>query len=304
MSIVKNHAGRLVAGSLAVLICIAPLSVRAEDTTDDIVQTVRDLEGRLDARIGIAVMDTQSNQNWHYRGDERFPMTSTFKALACAAILSRVDEGKENLERKVVFAKSDLVTYSPVTEKHVGAPGMTIGALCDATMSLSDNTAGNLIMDALGGPDGVTAFLRDIGDNTTRLDRREPELNEAVPGDLRDTTTPDAIARTLRDLVLGDVLSDPSRQHLKSWLVGNKVGGPLIRAGMPDDWVIGDRTGAGGYGSRGNIGIIWPTGRKPLVVAVYITQTDASFDARNAAIAEIGNAIATAVAVKTNKEPL
>lgn len=298
MSILNKFASSLVAGSFVFMICTVPFSVRAQDTDDQIFQTLRTLEKRLDARIGLAVMDSETGRNWNYRSDERFPMTSTFKALACAAILYRVDQQQENLSRKVVFSNRDLVTYSPVTEKYSGEPGMTIGALCDATMSLSDNTAGNLILDALGGPDGVTTFLRGMGDEITRLDRREPNLNEGIPGDVRDTTTPAAIAQDLHGLVLGSVLSEKSRKQLKDWLVGNQVGGPLIRSGMPETWIIGDRTGAGGYGSRANIGVVWPTGQKPVVVAIYITETTASFDARNAAIAEIGGAIADSVTAK------
>lgn len=295
MSILPMPAKAIFAGCCVFALCVGPVQAETKEKDDHIVQTVQDLENRLDARIGLAVLDSETGRAWNYRSNERFPMTSTFKALACAAILSRVDQGQETLSRRIVFSADDLVTYSPVTEKYVGEPGMTIDALCDATMSLSDNTAANLILDALGGPNEVTAFLRGIGDEKTRLDRREPDLNEAVPGDVRDTTTPLAIAKDLRELVLADVLSDKSRARLKDWLVGNQVGGPLIRAGMPETWVIGDRTGAGGYGSRANIGVIWPSGQKPVVVAIYITETDASFDTRNAAIAEIGHAIASAV---------
>ncbi|MCC9624093.1 class A beta-lactamase [Thalassospira sp. MA62] len=293
----RSGPARAVLACCAVLsLCGVSLSATAQNANDPIGATVQSLEDRLDARIGLAVIDTQTGRTWNHRSKERFPMTSTFKALACAAILQRVDHGQEDLSRRVVFTKDDLVAYSPVTEKHVGKPGMTIGALCDATMSLSDNTAGNLVLDALGGPDAVTAFLRDIGDDVSRLDRWEPDLNEATPGDARDTTTPADMAADLQKLVLGDVLSDTSRTRLTDWLVGNEVGGPLIRAGMPKSWVIGDRTGAGGYGSRANVGVVWPAGQNPVVVAIYITQTDADFETRSNAIAEIGHAIAKAIA--------
>src|SRR5690606_1807749 len=148
--------------------------------------------------------------------------------------------------------------------------------------------AANKVLEVIGGPESVTAFMRSIGDNTTRLDRWETDLNTATPGDPRDTTTPSAIALSLRELIFGEALSQSSREQLIKWLLGNEVGGPLLRAGIPQDWGIGDRTGAGGYGSRGVVAVMWPPERDPLVVAIYITQTEASMELRNEAIAAIG----------------
>ena len=168
---------------------------------------------------------------------------------------------------------------------------MTLFELCDATMTTSDNTAANLVLQALGGPSAVTTFVRGMGDATTRLDRFETELNEASPGDARDTTTPNAMLGTLEKLVLGDVLSDDARQQLEAWMKGNTVADGLFRAAMPFDWVIADRTGAGGYGSRAITAIIWPPEQAPTVVVFYITDTEASFEARNAAIASLGEVV-------------
>ena len=221
-------------------------------------------------------------------------MDSTFKVLACATLLARSDAGDEDRNRRVPIAHADLVVYSPETEAWVGQE-ITLEALCSATMRTSDNTAANKVLEALGGPEAVTTFLRSIGDEVTRLDRREPDLNEAAPGDPRDTTSPAAMANSLQDLVLGEALSPTSRETLTEWLVGNEVGGPLLRAGIPEDWLIGDRTGAGGHGSRGVAAVIWPPGQAPMVAVIYITQTEASMDLRNEAIATIGRALAETV---------
>ncbi|KZB62292.1 class A beta-lactamase [Thalassospira lucentensis] len=268
-----------------------PMAASANDRLTDAIHAV---ETRLDARVGVSILNVENGREWQYRADERFPLTSTFKLLACAAILHKVDLGTETLDRRIIYGVEDLVTYSPTTEKHVDS-GMTIGELCEATLHLSDNTAANLILDALGGPDELTAYLRDIDDDVTRLDRIEPDLNTAKPGDPRDTTTPDAMRASLAYLLLGDALSADSRQLLEDWLTGNQVSGPLLRAGLPDDWKIADRTGAGGFGSRAIVAVIWPPEQKPVIVAIYITQTSASMDERNAAIADLGQEIAAAI---------
>jgi beta-lactamase class A len=249
------------------------------------------VEQRLGARVGVSVLDTATGHRLAHRADERFPLNSTFKAFAAAALLSRVDAGQERLDRRVVFGARDLVDYSPATEGRTGEPGMTLEALCVAITRLSDNTAANLILDALGGPEGVTRFMRGIGDATTRLDRRETALNEGRPGDPRDTSTPEAAAASLHTLLFGPVLSPASRARLEGWMEGNAVADVLFRARLPAGWRIADRTGAGGFGSRSIIAAIWPPGRAPVVAAVYLTGTAATMAARNEAIAEIGEAL-------------
>jgi beta-lactamase class A len=258
---------------------------------DGLIDTVKQIEKSLGARIGVAVYDEGSGRNWQYHADDRFPMVSTFKTLACATLLSRVDASQEKLDRVMTFEESTLVTYSPVTKTRVGSAGMSLSELCEATMFMSDNSAANLILEAIGGPEALTEFVRSRGDQMTRLDRWEPDLNEATPGDIRDTTTPEAMAQTLKRLVLGDALSPQSRQRLASWLKGNKVGDALLRAGVPSNWIVADRTGAGGHGTRAIAAIMWPPEREPIIATVYITETDATFGARNAAIARIGEAI-------------
>ncbi|MGM0832893.1 MAG: class A beta-lactamase [Pseudomonadota bacterium] len=275
--------------ALSTCLLLASASVMAHE--DSITAELGRIEHALDARIGFAAHHLATGQRWEVNADERFAMSSTFKTLACGALLAQVDEGQLALDTEVSFEESELVTYSPVTEQYAGHQPMTLFELCDATMTTSDNTAANLVLQALGGPESITAFARSMDDPVTRLDRFETELNEATPGDERDTTTPNAMLATLEKLVLGEVLSGESRQQLEDWMKGNTVADSLFRAAMPFDWVIADRTGAGGYGSRSITAIIWPPQQVPMVVVFYITETEASFEARNAAIASLGEVI-------------
>jgi beta-lactamase class A len=250
------------------------------------------LEARHGGRLGVAVLDTGNGERLAHRAGERFPLTSTFKFLAAGHVLARVDRGEERLDRVVAYAKDDLVTYSPVTGQHAA---MSIGALCDAAVTLSDNTAGNLLLDSFGGPAGLTAWLRGLGDAVTRLDRRETALNEARPGDARDTTTPEAMLGLMQALLLGEALTAPSRAQLAAWLIGCRTGDRRLRAGVPADWRVGDKTGSGEQGTANDIGILWPPGRTPILVAAYSTGTTAPEEARSAVLAEVGR-IATGLA--------
>lgn len=271
---------------LAVFPSIAPA-----DDDNSLIKTVERIADELGARVGFSAYDVESDQHWEYHADQRFAMSSTFKTLACAALLQRVDAGQENLDRKVSFSESDLVTYSPVTEKYAGGQALTLSDLCEAALTMSDNTAANLILRVLGGPAQVTSFARGLGDGVTRLDRWETELNEAAPSDQRDTTTPNAMVKNLQSLLLGDALSVKSRDQLRDWLERNQVADGLFRAVVPEGWIVADRTGAGGFGSRSITAIIWPPERQPIIVALYLTETEASFSKRNDAIAEIGKAL-------------
>ncbi|MBB4003138.1 class A beta-lactamase [Aurantimonas endophytica] len=262
---------------------------------DAFARRLAEIEDGLTARLGVAVLDTETGRRWTRRGNERFPMCSTFKAIASGAVLARVDAGEEDLGRRIVFAKSDLVPYSPGTETRVGGEGMTLAELCEAAVTLSDNTAANLILESLGGPSAITAFARSLGDAETRLDRIEPELNEATPGDPRDTTTPDAMVTSLAALTLGGSLSAASTRQFTDWMLANKTGDTRLRAGVPRDWRVGDKTGTGAYGTANDIAILYPPNRKPMIVSVYITETEATIDDRNAAIAAVGQAVAEAL---------
>ena len=172
-------------------------AVKTKGTTIDFANRIAAVEARTGGRIGVAALDTGSDKRFDYRSEERFPMCSTFKFLAAAAVLKRVNEGKENLERFIPYGSKDILEYAPVTKVHLKDGGMTLGALCAAAIEQSDNTAGNLLLDAIGGPSGLTNFALKLGDNVTRLDREEPELNSAIPGDERDTTTPAAMCSNM-----------------------------------------------------------------------------------------------------------
>lgn len=259
-----------------------------------LIQAAQQAESSLQARVGLAVLDTADGQRWQYRADERFPMASTSKALICAALLAR---GQGAMKTAWLVQQEAIQSYSPTTEKMVGEY-VPAAQLCAITMRNSDNTAANGVLEMLGGPAAVTSFVRTVGDSVTRLDRNEPTLNEARPGDPRDTTTPQAMVQTLQNLVLGDALEPHARERLIAWLRNNEVGGPLLRAGVPEDWTMADRTGAGGFGTRGVVAVIWPPKRAPLIAAVYVTETEASMEDSNTAIAMIGKAIAVSVAQK------
>ncbi len=270
------------------------IGVVAPAAADIVEETAAEVEAELGGRVGVLLQQSGETPAAGYRADERFPMTSTFKALACGAALSRSDAGEQDLGAIIKYGPGDLVTYSPVTEKHVGV-GMTLGDLCHATITLSDNTAGNLVLDSVGGPSGFTAFMREIGDEVTRLDRWEPDLNEALPGDARDTTTPRAVVTTLDRLLLGDVLSQASRTQLEEWMIADQVADKLIRASLPEGWIIGDKTGAGERGSRSIISIIRPPQGKPWLAGIYLTGSGADMDERNKAVATVGAAIVRAI---------
>ena len=260
--------------------------------TTRLEEELKRLEALSGGRLGVALLDGSGNGARDWRGNERFPMCSTFKALASAALLHRVDAGQEKLDRRVTYARADLVPYSPTTEKHVGS-GLTLAEICEAAVTLSDNTAGNLLLANIGGPAGLTAFARGLGDNATRLDRTEPTLNEALPGDPRDTTSPNAMATTLSKLVLGTALSPASRAQLATWMVATKTGNDRLRAGLPESWRVGDKTGTGERGTANDIAVIWPTGRAPMVMTVYLTGASGTAATKNAVIADVARAVVT-----------
>lgn len=262
-------------------------------------QRLAQIEAESGGRLGVSILDTTSGLHTGLRTDERFSMCSTFKLLTAGFVLMRVDHGQETLERRVVFSKGDLERYSPATSRHTreltGEAGMSVADLCKAAITLSDNTAANLLLASFGGPAALTAFARSIGDGVTRLDRNEPTLNEATPGDPRDTTTPNAMLGDLRELLLGERLSAPSRAQLLAWLAANQTGGERIRAKLPKDWGVGDKTGSGDHGTANDVAILWPPGRGPILVTVYLTETSGDAARCNAAIADVGEVVVASV---------
>ncbi|MFD7115916.1 class A beta-lactamase [Streptomyces sp. NPDC056652] len=254
---------------------------------------LKELERTFDARLGVYAIDTGTGREVAYRDGERFPYASTFKALAAGAVLRKYSLG--GMDRVIRYSKDDLVANSPVTEQHVET-GMSLKELCDATVRYSDNTAANLLFDELGGPKGLQAVLRGIGDDVTLMERREPELSRWVPGDTRDTSTPRALAGDLRAFVLGDVLGKGERAQLTEWLRTNTTGDELIRAGVPKGWVVGDKTGSGSYhGARNDIAVVWPPDSAPIVMAIMSNRPgkDARYD--NKLIAEATSVVVGAL---------
>lgn len=276
------------------LICLATFMLFSMDSSagtvaqENLTAFLRQQETQLDARIGMSVVNASGKPLVGYRQNERFPLTSTFKVLACAALLDHMHHHNGSMEERVTIQPEALLEYAPVTKNYLAPSTITLDELCAAAVSYSDNTAANLILSRLGGPDAVTRFMRATGDTVTRLDRNEPTLNEAIPGDKRDTSTPEKMASGLYNILSTPVLAPEERRKLDTWMREDKVADKLLRASLPQGWDIGDKTGAGGYGSRAIIAAVYPKGQPPFYVAIYITQTKATMKASDATIAAIG----------------
>jgi beta-lactamase class A len=264
-------------------------SAHAMDADARLQEVVSTIEENLDARVGIVVRDSGSDWQWAHREDERFMLNSTFKSALCGAVLQRAETGELALTETLAIEASDILDYAPVAETHVGG-SMTIGELCLATLDMSDNTAANLLIERLGGPQEVTAFMRSLGDNVTRLDRLEPEMNTFAEGDPRDTTTPAAMAASWETMLLGAGLSPASQAQLIEWMSIGGVTGALLRASTPEDWLVADKSGSGNR-TRNLVAMVTPPDEAPYMVSIYLSDTTADFQARNAAVMKIGAAI-------------
>lgn len=250
------------------------------------------LEAKNGGRLGVLALDTASGHRLGYHADERFAMCSTHKFITVAAILKMVDRGTIKLSEQIHYNQADILSYAPITSQHLKAGFMTVGALCQAAIEWSDNTAANLLLALVGGPSGWTHFVRSIGDNVSRLDRNEPTLNTAIPGDPRDTTTPTAMARDLDTILLGHVLSSSSRRLLTDWMLDNQITNNLLRAGVPKGWRVADKSGSGDHGTRNDIGLILPPSpRPPIIACVYYTDSPQPAPLRDALIAKTGQII-------------
>ena len=253
----------------------APTSAVANEQHDRLLE----LERKFDARLGVYALATGTGATIAYRADERFAFCSTFKALAAAAVLHR--NPLSHLDTVIRYTEDDLMKSSAITGKHV-ATGMTIRELCDAAVRYSDGTAGNLLLRDLGGPAELTAYARSLGDTVTRMDRIEPAIVEATPGDPRDTSSPQAFGASYHKIVLGDVLSADKRLFLRDLLERNATGAGAqrIRAGVPQGWTVADKTGTGDYGTVNDIGVVWPPNSEPLVIAIMSSKAtkDAEYD--------------------------
>ena len=270
-------------------------STRSRKATDHVLNTreLAALEARTGGRLGLHMLDTGTGFEAGWRSQERFAMCSTFKTLLVAHVLHEAQNGRLDLGRKYVYQQSDVVSWSPVSEKYAGAgAGMTLQQLCEAAVVVSDNTAANLLLNASGGPAGLTSWMRELGDSLTRLDRNEPDLNTAIAGDERDTTTPAAMSRTMQKLLLGNVLSDAGRAVLQQWLLASRTGDKRLRAGMPKDWKIGGKTGSGDNGTANDTLQIWPKpDAAPLLVTAFFTRNTLEPAQRDEVLAKAGQIV-------------
>ena len=270
-------------------------STRSRHATDHVLNTreLAALEARTGGRLGLHMLDTGTGFEAGWRSQERFAMCSTFKTLLVAHVLHEAQNGRLDLGRKYVYQQSEVVSWSPVSEKYAGADaGMTLQQLCEAAVVVSDNTAANLLLNASGGPAGLTSWMRELGDSLTRLDRNEPDLNTAIAGDERDTTTPAAMSRTMQKLLLGNVLSDAGRAVLQQWLLASRTGDKRLRAGMPKDWKIGGKTGSGDNGTANDTLLIWPKpDAAPLLVTAFFTRNTLEPAQRDEVLAKAGQIV-------------
>lgn len=281
-----------VATGLALGLYMATASL-AETPVEALSENVARIEEQLGARVGLSLMETGTGWSWSHREDELFLMNSTVKVPVCGAILARWDAGTLSLSEALPVRKVDLVPYAPVTETRVGGT-MTLDELCLAAIDMSDNVAANLLIGHLSEPEAVTQFFRSVGDITSRLDRLEPELNDFTPGDERDTTSPAAMSETLRTLLLSDVLSPQARGQLAEWMRHGGVTGALLRAEAEDDWLILDKSGSGNH-TRNLVAVIQPEGEAPWIATMFVSDTDAEFEARNEALKDLSRAVVAVV---------
>lgn len=284
-----TDAGHMNAPSTSVVATSAPPS-----PTDpvELSERLNQLETQVGGRLGVYAFQPGSARVLAHREHERFAMCSTFKWALAAAILKLVDDAALSLEQMIEFGDSDLLDYAPATRKQVGAGKMTVAELAQAAVTLSDNTAANLLLVQLGGPPALTAFFRTLGDDVTRLDRNEPMLNTNLPGDPRDTTTANAMARSLKAALIGETLSSTSRQQLCSWLMETQTGRTRLRAGFPPGLKAGDKTGTGEHGANNDVAVLWPASGAPIFVASYLSENTTTVEDANHIHAQIGRLVA------------
>ena len=275
-------------------ICLRGKRAAAKAGVADLEKRFASIEAKTGGRLGVAMHDTGSGLKAARRGDEGFPMCSTFNLLAVAAVLNRVDKGEETLSREIPVPKDAILEHAPVTEKHVGGV-ISLSDLCAAAMVWSDNTAANLILESLGGPKAATDFVRSLGDDVTRIDRMEPDANAFGPGEVKDTTTPNAMLGNLNTLFLGEALSPLSRDRLTEWFVASETGKDRLRAGLPETWRVGDRSGTGPHGTSNDVAVAWPATGDHILIAAYLTGAKGDAEARDAALADVGKAVASLV---------
>ena len=244
----------------------------AVDVSAAVAADLAALEGEFDARVGISVVDTETGATASHRADERFGYASSMKALAAAQFLHDVPSDQRDEVVTWTAADVEAAGYSPVTSEHV-ADGLTLAQLAEAAVRTSDNTALNVVLDRVGGPAGLDRGLEGVGDTTTEVVNREPDLNTIEPGSTDDTSTPAAFTADLVALLDGRWLDDPDRDLLLDWMSDNATGDSLVRAGAPEGWVVADKSGGAG-GIRNDVAVVTPPGRAPIVITVLTARND------------------------------
>jgi beta-lactamase class A len=233
------------------------------------IGALADYERDSGGHIGVYAKNLRTSMEISWRAHERFVMCSSFKASLAACVLASVDRGQAHMDESLDYGPADLMEWAPAAKQNVEKGAMSVADMCAAAVELSDNTCANALLARFGGPSALTAYWRSIGDTESRLDHNEPELNRTPPGDPHDTTTPAAMAGNLRKLILGNALSPASREHLTGWMLGCKTGDNRLRAGLPKDWRVGDKTGNNGKDAFGDIAVTWSTRGAPVVICAY-----------------------------------
>ena len=254
--------------------------------------SLAEIELRVGGRVGVFALDTGTGRSLANRPDERFALCSTFKWVLAAAILAQTDRGRMSLSDRIAYGPDDLIDHAPITKANIAKGSMTLAALAAAAVTDSDNTAANLLLEKVGGPAAFTDFVRSLGDSVTRLDRNEPALNSNEAGDARDTTSPRAMVGLVNTLLCGQALAPNSRDLLLGWLRACRTGGDRLRAGLPRDWVVGDKTGSGRRGAVNDVAIAFPPHRAPILIAAYLSGSPARLPALAAAHADVGRWVA------------
>jgi beta-lactamase class A len=286
------------AGALVVSPFCAPL-LAAQDANAQANEQLAELERSSGGRLGVAAA-AAGGFALSYRSQEPFPMCSTFKFLLAAAFLKQSETQPALLAQALRYSKKDLIANSPVSQARLAAgqaaASLTVAELCAATIQVSDNTAANLLLNRLGGPQKFNAYLRSLGDQVSRLDRIEPQMSTAIPGDSRDTSSPLAMANNLQTLLLGSALAEPGRTQLRQWMLGTTTGDTRIRAGVPQGWAVANKTGTGSYGTINDVGMLYPPSGPPIALAIYLTQTKPDAPTRPEVIAAATRLVVQAMA--------
>ena len=277
---------------ITVVSALATIPVLSAASTEGEPASIANIEAKVGGRVGVFAVDTGSGKILAHRPDERFAMCSTFKWVLAATVLAQVERNLLSLSERVLYGQADLLSYAPVTSKHATEGFMTVSDLTRAAIVVSDNTAANLLLSKLGGPSVVTEFARSCGDAVTRLDRNEPTLNDNETGDLRDTTSPRAMATLMSNVLCGNRLSSTSRDLLLQWLRDCETGYDRLRAKLPKDWLVGDKTGTGGHGAVNDVAIAIPPGRSPILIAAFLSESKADRPALVTAHASISRLVA------------